>query len=164
MPTVRQRWLSAAETQAAIPAMQTIRPNTLATAGTNRTGSTLPAHGPQATADQTAARSTPQSSAAAAVVASACVQNSAERRTGAASTISIVPRSSGPETASLPRVMPHTVAASTTTGSTNASATRPACVATSENGTPESFCQSCGSARSSTSWKAGIVIWAWSQR
>ena len=55
-----------------------------------------------------------------------------------------MPRSSCPDTASLPRVIPQTVAASTTTGSTKASATRPAWVATSENGTPESRCQSFG--------------------
>lgn len=48
--------------------MQTIRPNTFAAAGTNRHGSTLPAHGPNATADQTATTSTPVSTAAAAAV------------------------------------------------------------------------------------------------
>ena len=126
IPIVRQRWLSVADTQAEIPAMQTIRPNTLATAGRNRTGSTLPAHGPSETTVQTDTSSTPQSSAAAAVVARACVRNMAERRTGAANSISMVPRSNGPDTASLPRVMPQTVAANTTTGSTKASATRPA--------------------------------------
>ena len=131
--------------------MHTIRPNTLSAAGTSRSGSTLPAQGPSATAEAAAAKSTAESRAAAAIVASACDTNTATRFTGWASTISIVPRSSGPETASLPRVIPNTVAASTTTGSTNASATRPACVATSENGTPESRCQSCGIARSSTS-------------
>ncbi len=43
IPTDRQRWLSAAETQAAMPAMQTIRPNTMATAGTNRHDDEAPA-------------------------------------------------------------------------------------------------------------------------
>ena len=134
-----------------MPATHTINPNTFAAAGRNRSGSTLPAQGPSVIAVQTAAHSTVQRRAAAAVVANACVTNTATRRTGAASTISMVPRSSWPETASLPRVMPQTVAARTTTGSTKASATRPACVATSVNGTPDSRCQSFGIARRSTS-------------
>ena len=48
--------------------MHTISPNTFAAAGTSRSGSTLPAHGPSATAEAAAAKSTAESTAAAAIV------------------------------------------------------------------------------------------------
>ena len=54
------------------------------------------------------------------IVANAWVEYRALRRIGWARIISRVPRSSWPDTASLPRVTPQTVAVSTTTGSTKA--------------------------------------------
>src|SRR5688500_5654487 len=102
-PTVRQRWLSHDDASADMPPSATIRPNKLSVGGMKSDGETFSDSWivlrPIAVPHHTALAS----SALPRIVTKACVAYTDVRRTGCASSISIVPRPISPLTQSDPR-------------------------------------------------------------